>query len=503
MHSYLRVAILAFLILVAFATTARFFRVAYYHLKAPHDICFESHNLASIKSIQAGANIYDKGFYGDWPFIITIYNPLFHYIVASLPQSNSNPFFVGRLISLISTILIAMLLFLPSDIKGNLKYAIIFLISFFLMRLTVRYAAYLRSDTLGVFFSGAAIVLLDRVYPKKVLLAAVAFLCFLAFLSKQSFIAASVTCCLFLIMKDKGAGIFFATILASIYTIFAVFATVYWGEGYWFSAYVAVIKTPASALLTLSHWKHMLGDPILVLLCIVTLFSISYAIHRNQFQFLRDSPYPLYLLFSFLSCAFSGAKLGSSENGFLEVVLALLLWNVYFTGRWVKEIRKGLLTNAILILFLFLAAMELVFANPNAYSFADAKTIAFRENAYSITKREIEQLNPPNDHFVSLNCLVTLYKVQSGAYLNDPFNYWMMWTHGILDVAPFVKAIQMERFSLILIVDAEKNPYGIPSMPSFPPGSAFDRIGHAISEHYSMRKRGVFIYLAPLNKRHF
>jgi hypothetical protein len=113
MRPYLRTAILGILILATIVTSIRLFKVAYYHLEAPHDICLETHNLASIKSINAGANIYSRHFYGELPFIITIYNPLFHYLVASLPESKSNPFFTGRLISLISTVLTALLLFFP------------------------------------------------------------------------------------------------------------------------------------------------------------------------------------------------------------------------------------------------------------------------------------------------------------------------------------------------------------------------------------------------------
>lgn len=67
MRAHLRTAILALLILTVLATSVRFFKVAYYHLKAPHDICLETHNLASIKSIESGANIYGRSFYDDLP----------------------------------------------------------------------------------------------------------------------------------------------------------------------------------------------------------------------------------------------------------------------------------------------------------------------------------------------------------------------------------------------------------------------------------------------------
>jgi hypothetical protein len=496
MRAYLRIVILGILVFVAAASSYRFFRVSYYHLKAPHDIGFETHNLATIKSIKAGANIYDRSFYSDLPFIMTIYNPLFHYMAASLPESSFNPFFVGRLISLISTVLIGMLLFLPGGGKRNSTVAFFFVVSFFLLRWVVMYAAYLRSDTLGMLFSAAAIVLLDRVHPKNPFLVLIAFLCFLAFLSKQSFVAASITCCLFLIVKNRKTGIFFTIVLGSMYAIFAAMAQSCWGSGYWFSAYISLLKTPASLYRTLSVAEGMLGEPLLVFLTIITAVTVSYAIYKGKSSVIQESPYPIYLFFSFVTCVASAAKLGSTENSFLEVMLALLLWNVYFSKGRGQVFTKNLVGKGIMILFLLLAGLELMFAKPDLYSLADAGTIALREKTYRVAKEEIAGLKPVDDRFVSLNTPAAAYKVQSGAYLNDPFNYWMMWDNKILDVRPFVRSIQEKRFSLILIVDAA-NSYGTPSMPTFPAGPAFDLISQAVSENYILAKKGVFIYLEP------
>jgi hypothetical protein len=139
----------------------------------------------------------------------------------------------------------------------------------------------------------------------------------------------------------------------------------------------------------------------------------------------------------------------------------------------------------------------LTVTKPNLYSFTDSGTIAFREKVYKIAKKEIDELNPMNDHFVCLNSYAALYKLQSSGYLNDPLNYWLMWENGILDVSPFVRAIEQRKFSMILVVSPE-NPYQIPAMTSFSTGPVLDRINEALSKHYVLRKKGVFIYLMPM-----
>jgi hypothetical protein len=496
MRAYFRTAILGILILAAIVTSVRFFKVAYYHLKAPHDICLETHNLASIKSIKAGANIYSRHFYGDLPFIITIYNPLFHFLVASLPESNSNPFFTGRLISLISTLLTALLLFLPGGTRRHPMTAFLFVILFLLLRLTVLHAAYLRSDTLAMFFSGVGIVLLERVQPKRSSLVLIAFICFLAFLSKQNFMAASITCCLFQLSRNRKDGTFFIMLLGAMYSGFAVFAQSFWGSGYWFSVFLALMRTPASLTQSLSLWKSMFADPSFALLTVITVLNISYAIVKHKSHFVKESPYPLFLFFSFLASSLSAAKLGSSENCFLEVVLAALLWNVYSSKALAPELLGNLAKFGTTFVVLILASIEVTVTKPNLYSFADGGTIAFREKAYEIAKKEIKELNPVNDHFVCLNSYAALYKLQSTGYLNDPLNYWLMWENNILDVSSFVRAIEQRKFSIILVVSPE-NPYQIPAMTGFSPGAVLDRINKALSEHYELRKRGVFIYLKP------
>jgi len=65
-----------------FLSLKRFQVVITSHLRSSGDLKIESINLATVRSLQQGKAIYDAGFFGDLPFIITIYNPLYHFLTA-------------------------------------------------------------------------------------------------------------------------------------------------------------------------------------------------------------------------------------------------------------------------------------------------------------------------------------------------------------------------------------------------------------------------------------
>jgi hypothetical protein len=98
-----RTVMAAALVLVALAIIVpigwRFANVAYHQLYFPFDLCFETPNLATIKLIKDGWNPYSPDVYNGMPFILTMYTPLYHDLVALLPVARSNPFFYGRLVS--------------------------------------------------------------------------------------------------------------------------------------------------------------------------------------------------------------------------------------------------------------------------------------------------------------------------------------------------------------------------------------------------------------------
>ncbi len=105
----------------------RLFGVITDQLNAPFDLVFEAPNLGVIRFIQDGGNPYNPETFSKEPFIFTVYTPLYHYIVASLPTLDNNPYFTGRVVSMIAMLLSAFSLFF---IKRNKQVSIIPFIAF-------------------------------------------------------------------------------------------------------------------------------------------------------------------------------------------------------------------------------------------------------------------------------------------------------------------------------------------------------------------------------------
>src|SRR5438045_4790197 len=126
---------------------ARFARASIYGLATPVDVEYDTPNLFTIRAIQAGRNVYAPEFFLAPPFGLTIYTPLYHYIVSVLPQF-TNPFLSGRFVSLVFMVASGLLLFWVKDRTNTTNAAIAFGV-FLLLWPVSQLAAVLRGDNLG------------------------------------------------------------------------------------------------------------------------------------------------------------------------------------------------------------------------------------------------------------------------------------------------------------------------------------------------------------------
>jgi hypothetical protein len=97
---------------IALAFLIRLSTVAIEQLGFPYDLVFEGPNLTSIELVRAGQNPYDPAIYAAPPFLLTMYTPLYHYLVAALPAHPENPFLTGRWVACIAMLTAAGGLFL-------------------------------------------------------------------------------------------------------------------------------------------------------------------------------------------------------------------------------------------------------------------------------------------------------------------------------------------------------------------------------------------------------
>jgi len=76
-------------------------------LTFPLDLEFETLQLRTVRVIESGANPYGPETYASLPYVFSVYTPLYHLLVAALPEVAGRPFLVGRLLALGATLLVA------------------------------------------------------------------------------------------------------------------------------------------------------------------------------------------------------------------------------------------------------------------------------------------------------------------------------------------------------------------------------------------------------------
>jgi len=307
--------------LVVIGSLGRLFFVAKDHLTVPFDLAFESPNLCTVKAIQKGQNIYDPAMYENLPFLLTIYTPAYHHLVGYLPQNPNNMFFTGRIVAMVFMLFASFCLFFPYNPRDNVIISILAVGCFFLIREIVSHTAYLRNDSMALFFSAAAIVSAEKAddTPWKIVL--VALFCFAAFVSKQSFLAATASCFFYFFVKGRKSGSVFAAFLLSLFVIFGLFAHFYFGRGFWFGVFVAP-RAPGVWAYFVENWTRMLRQPVFVFLLVSTILTSAYFVALNNRKTIIDSPFLLYVLFSALVLMITLGKEGANVNYFFEPILA-------------------------------------------------------------------------------------------------------------------------------------------------------------------------------------
>jgi len=476
----------------------RLYQVAVNHLNTSYDLGMESHNLATIKSIQEGQPIYDKDFYGDLPFIFTTYNPLYHFIVANLPENKSNPFFTGRFVSLSAAALSFLLLFFPGYKNKDSKllaFPIIAVIWLLLIPVFLANVVYLHPDMLGLFFSALTIICVER-YTKTYSVVLAALFGTLAFGTKQNFLCATLAGLIFLCFNHRRKAILFGIMSVIFYGTFILLVKEFWGNGYWFSSYLFISKTPYYFHLILTRIGEMFKQPMFDFLFFCMGISIIYSGIKYR-EVIKNTPYLVYAEITAIVPLFGIGKMGGETSYFLEFILASLLWLVYFVRRFYSKFSEK---HLIFFLIVFISVSYLAFACTKPADYLATELIHnryYKSNVVTEMKREIKSLQPKNNNFLVLNTHV-IYPFLEKGFFNDPITYWIMWNYGILDPSPMIKAIKDKYFSIILFV-GRQNPYLIPAMYPIPsgPGPAKPLIVNAIEKNYILKMRGVFYYFTP------
>jgi hypothetical protein len=445
---------------------ARVAVVARDQLPAPFDLSgYETPNLATILLITEGKNIYSPGVFETGDFVLTMYTPAFHYMMAALPASAANPFLTGRIVAMTFMVLVASLIFLPGRPERPWLLPVLALGCFFSIRPIVANMSHLRHDSMALFLSASSVVLVAGAHCGRGRVAMAAGCGCLAFCTKQTYLTGSVGAFLFLAANDRGKALVFAATSTALLALGALFAQVFWGPGFWFSVFVAP-QNPMRLEHFVAIWFSMLRQPTFFFLLITTFFVTLRSLWRERWPALFGSPYPPYLAVTTLVLLATVGKRGSAANYFFELVLACLLWLTYA----LRDVTWGRLAAAgpssVLALFCLCEAAELGLAKRDGYAFTTRAMALAAADRLASVRREIGTLGPADARVLNLAKAFRLpvdssaHRVKDSTYsyischsmsVNDPLLYDILWDTGVLPRDRLREPIEAHEFDVILL----------------------------------------------------
>jgi len=197
---------LIFAILVIFPL----FNTAYVYLKAaienlsyPYAILagLEDENLAKALMVLQGKSLYPP--LTDYPFVVTLYPPVFFYLAALFVKFLGPTLYAGRLLSFISSLLVCLLCFLITwRLTKNFLWGLVAGLLFFTSGYIQWWGLMVKNDILAVFFGLAGILLFLRFEKTRKQLFSLPFL-LLAVFTKQTAVAAPLAIMAYLFFQGK------------------------------------------------------------------------------------------------------------------------------------------------------------------------------------------------------------------------------------------------------------------------------------------------------------
>ena len=473
----------AFLVLAAAVAAAALLRlgdVVAGQLAWPYDIGTETVQLCSIRVLERGQPLYDPSTYAADPFVLTMYTPLYHALVAALPSAPGRPFLPGRLVAMGAMLAAAAAALVVGRRRGRLAPAALACGWFFLLWPTLVHTAYLRSDSLALALSAWAVICIDRGGRRADVLGAL--LAAAAVAAKQSYVAAALACVAWLLLVDRRRALRFAVTCGGLLAAGALAATLAWGHGFWFST--VVVPSVGSFAGLPSAVADAVRQPAFVLLVALSLWADVLVLRREGTAALRRSPFALYAIASLAVLALTVFKAGASELYLLEFALAHLLWLVSLNGRESPVFGRAAAVAAAALALV--AAVEVATPASRWEERAHGGSREDRRGYYEATRAGLAARGVVGGRILGFGLQRDALGVADDACLNDPLLYRMLWRRGLLDPQDLVDAIRRRAFDVVML------PGSLPIPPPEVPDATDPFlliVGRATFDHYALAGR--------------
>lgn len=472
-ESWLRAAI----VVAALLSVARWLYVTLAQLVVPFDLSYETGNLATIHVIRDGGNPYDPAIYADFPFVLSLYTPLLHYLVAALPQFASNAFLTGRIVTCLAMAGVALLIALGPQPRSR-WFALCSVGLFLGIWPVIMHSAYLRCDPLALLLSVAAVVVAHRGHGRAGAAFACGVLCALALTCKQSFVAASLTVAVwFALTRPRCLAPFVAGGALIAFPFLALVYGIWGGPGFWFST-VGALRQPMTLEQGFDVLALVLPQPLLCILYGAAVAGSGWALRGPLRRYWLQAPYGLYFAASFVIFGVTIWRPGAGPNYVLESAAAALLLLTHLAREHgpLTTARRGR-TGWLAAIVLTICIADLGFATPTRYSLATGPSLQKRAAHYLRIKQELARLGFANPWVLNIFKQHMLYALNRRVSINDPHQYRKLWEGRLLSTDSLVSSLERQRYDVIMV------PARITAATHAPP--PYDTILKAIYAHYA------------------
>jgi hypothetical protein len=247
-----------------------------------------------------------------------VYTPLYYYLVGGLVKVGSEPLVTGKLISYISYLLTALLIFLSGSRLGRSKAVALFGVLVFLINPIYTNVAMLpQTDCLGLMFSTLGLYL---VVSGRVQYSFIPFL--LAVFTKQYFISAPVAVGIWLLLRHRDQ-LFQWCLLLLVWgvTVFLVLNALTGGA--LFSNVFLYTLQAGGGWYPLQHISVAL-----LMVCVPFIASVYYLAKYKDYGLVS-----IYFLVSFIVMAVTIGREGSALNYTFDLVIASSILVVLLLGK--------------------------------------------------------------------------------------------------------------------------------------------------------------------------
>lgn len=435
------------------AAAVRLATVSWGQVREPFDLVYETPNVRTIELLRAGLPIYAPQVYADMPCVFTMYPPLYHALVAALPADPVNPYLTGRCVACIAMAATAGMLVFVGE-RDRLPTALLAIGSLWLFHPFTQLAAFVKSDSLGLLFSLAAVVVVARSTDHRSA-AGAAVLCSLALWTKQAHLAAPLACLAGLAVRGGPGLRWFAATAALLAAVSAAVAATAWGGDMLWCLAAGVGQPPSTAQFG-AVWRAAAGQPFFVVL-FAALHMQAILLARQERLRSRHAAYLWYLLAADAVMLAGLGKPGSSVNYFFEPLLAGAACFVAARGSSGRVASWPLATVLVLA-----GGWELATADPRDFDLrllgytvtdGDGQRVWIAEQHAAAHERRavVAAITNPAPRLLNL-CNARFGRDLPGEIsLSDPYLYGLLFAAGSLPVEPLVARLEAGYFDAVLL----------------------------------------------------